>query len=45
MIDLIAKNKIEKKILTALEGSVKTMGFDIIKIRYVEDEDSLLQIL
>jgi len=44
MIDLIAKNKIEKKILSALEGSVKTMGFDIIKIRYVEDEDSLLQI-
>ena len=44
MIDLIAKNKIEKKILTALEGSLKTMGFDIIKIRYVEDEESFLQI-
>ena len=44
MIDLIAKTKIEKKVLTILESSVKKMGFDVIKIRCTEDHDPLLQI-
>ena len=44
MIDLIANSKTEKKVLNTLKNSVKKMGFDIIKVRYQEGDDSFLQI-
>ena len=44
MMDLIAISKKEKLVLRDLESSIKGMGFDIIKIRFNEGADPLLQI-
>ena len=44
MMDLIAISKKEKLVLRDLESSIKGMGFDIIKIRFNEGTDPLLQI-
>ncbi len=44
MIDLIANNNIEKKVLNTLKDSLKKMGFDIIKVRHIDGKESILQI-
>ena len=44
MMDLIAISKKEKLVLRDLESSINDMGFDIIKIRFNEGTDPLLQI-
>ena len=44
MIDLIANKSVEKEILKTLDSSVGAMGFEIIKIRYNEGKNPVLQI-
>ena len=44
MIDLIANKNVEKKVLKTLDNSLEKMGFEIIKIRFNEGKNPLLQI-